>query len=36
MINGKPVDGFQGALPESQLKAFLDKHLPASSDEAIV
>ncbi len=28
MINGQPVDGFQGALPDSQLKAFLDKHLP--------
>jgi putative thioredoxin len=28
MINGQPVDGFMGALPESQLKAFLDKHLP--------
>lgn len=25
---GKPVDGFQGALPESQIKQFLDKHLP--------
>ena len=28
MMNGQPVDGFMGALPESQLKAFLDKHLP--------
>jgi putative thioredoxin len=28
MINGKPVDGFMGALPESQIKAFLDKHVP--------
>jgi putative thioredoxin len=28
MVNGKPVDGFMGALPEGQLKAFLDKHLP--------
>jgi putative thioredoxin len=25
---GKPVDGFQGALPEGQLKQFLEKHLP--------
>lgn len=35
MMNGQPVDGFMGALPESQLKAFLDKHLPpaAESDE---
>ena len=24
-VNGQPVDGFQGALPESQLKAFIDK-----------
>ncbi len=28
LINGKPVDGFMGAVPEGQLKAFLDKHLP--------
>ncbi len=28
MIDGKPVDGFMGALPEGQLRAFLDKHLP--------
>jgi putative thioredoxin len=24
-VDGKPVDGFQGAVPESQLKAFIDK-----------
>ena len=30
MSQGKPVDGFMGAQPESQLKAFLDKHLPAA------
>jgi putative thioredoxin len=29
MVDGKPVDGFQGAIPESQLKTFLDKHLPS-------
>jgi putative thioredoxin len=29
MSGGKPVDGFQGAVPESQLKAFLDKNLPS-------
>ena len=29
MIGGKPADGFMGALPEGQLKAFLDKHVPA-------
>jgi putative thioredoxin len=32
MVNGQPVDGFMGALPEGQVKAFLDKHLP-SDDE---
>ncbi len=32
MINGQPVDGFMGALPESQLKAFLDKHLPPAEE----
>lgn len=29
MMDGKPVDGFMGALPEGQIKAFLDKHVPA-------
>ena len=24
-VDGKPVDGFQGAVPDSQLKAFIDK-----------
>ncbi len=28
MSQGKPVDGFMGALPEGQIKAFLDKNLP--------
>lgn len=28
MVGGKPVDGFQGAVPEDKLKEFLDKHLP--------
>ena len=28
MFQGKPVDGFMGALPEGEIKAFLDKHLP--------
>ena len=28
MVGGKPVDGFMGAVPESQIKTFLDKHLP--------
>jgi putative thioredoxin len=30
MMNGQPVDGFMGALPEGQIKAFLDKHLPTA------
>ena len=30
LINGKPVDGFMGAVPEGQIKAFLDKHVPAA------
>ena len=29
MVGGQPVDGFSGALPEGQLRAFLDKHLPS-------
>ena len=28
LVGGKPVDGFMGAVPESQIKTFLDKHLP--------
>ena len=32
MVGGKPVDGFMGALPEGQVKAFLDKHLPAENE----
>ncbi|MBK9340694.1 MAG: thioredoxin [Rhodoferax sp.] len=34
MVQGKPVDGFQGAMPESQVKAFLDKHLPPADEAA--
>ena len=30
---GQPVDGFVGALPEAQIREFLDKHV-ASADEA--
>lgn len=26
--DGKPVDGFVGALPESEVRAFIDRHLP--------
>lgn len=32
MIGGKPADGFTGALPESQIKAFLDKHIPSEAE----
>jgi putative thioredoxin len=38
-VDGQPVDGFQGALPESQLKAFVDKLIgppaPAEIDEIL-
>ena len=30
--NGQPVDEFMGALPENQIRAFLDKHIPRESD----
>jgi putative thioredoxin len=33
-IGGQPVGQFSGALPESQLRAFLDTHLPATSATA--
>ena len=29
---GQPVDGFVGALPESQIRAFLDKHVPTADE----
>jgi putative thioredoxin len=32
--DGRPLDGFMGALPQGKLKEFLDKHLP-SIDELI-
>ena len=32
MVGGKPVDGFQGALPEGKVKEFLDKHLPPAEE----
>ena len=34
LMNGQPVDGFMGALPEGQIKEFLDKHLPPAEAEA--
>ena len=33
--NGEPVDEFAGALPETELRAFLDKHLPRASDHLL-
>ena len=32
LINGQPVDGFTGALPEGKVKEFLDKHLPSAEE----
>ena len=33
--DGQPVDGFMGALPESQVKAFVEKHIGAGGGDAI-
>jgi len=33
LMNGQPVDGFTGALPEGKVKEFLDKHLPPAAEE---
>ncbi len=30
--NGQPVDGFMGAVPESQLRQFLDRHVPGEDE----
>jgi len=32
LMNGQPVDGFMGALPEGKLREFLDKHLPPAEE----
>lgn len=32
MVDGKPLDGFTGALTEGKVKEFLDKHLPPADD----
>src|SRR5687767_9347419 len=32
--NGQPVDGFVGALPEAELRKFLDKHVPSAEEVA--
>ena len=31
LMGGRPADGFMGALPEGQVRQFLDKHLPSES-----
>ena len=33
MVNGQPVDSFTGALPESQIREFLDRHVPPALEE---
>ena len=33
LMNGQPVDGFTGALPEGKVKEFLDKHVPPAEPE---
>ena len=35
MVNGKPVDGFAGALTEGKIKEFLDKHVPPAQELAL-
>ncbi|MRD48703.1 thioredoxin [Caenimonas koreensis] len=32
LMNGQPVDGFMGALPEGKIREFLDKHIPPAED----
>ncbi|MEO8278242.1 MAG: tetratricopeptide repeat protein [Ideonella sp.] len=32
--DGQPIDGFVGALPESEIRQFLDKHVPSADDLA--
>ncbi len=33
--NGQPVDEFAGALPEAEIRAFLDRHIPRESDAQV-
>jgi putative thioredoxin len=33
--DGQPVDEFMGALPEEEIRAFIDKHIPRESDAAV-
>jgi putative thioredoxin len=32
LMNGQPVDGFMGALPEGKVREFLDKHVPPADE----
>ncbi len=32
LVNGQPVDGFAGALPEGRVREFLDKHVPSDEE----
>ncbi len=34
-FGGREVDGFTGALPESAIREFLDKHIPRASDSTV-
>jgi putative thioredoxin len=33
LVNGQPVDGFTGALPEGKVREFLDKHVPPALEQ---
>jgi putative thioredoxin len=33
--DGQPVDQFMGALPESEIRAFLERHMPRASDQLL-
>ena len=33
-VDGQPVDGFSGALPEAEIRKFLDKHVPSAEEAA--
>ena len=32
LMNGQPVDGFMGAIPEGKIREFLDKHVPPAGE----
>ena len=36
LVNGEPVDEFMGALPETEIQAFLDRYLPRESDKLVL